>query len=144
MSNAILSTGTLIAMGNGGSPETFTTIAEIKSITGPEISRNVIDVTTHNTTGGWEEALAGLLRSGEVSFDINFVPTDATHDPTTGLLAAIKNNTKTNFQITFPDGSPATVWSFSGYVTKFGTGAEIDNVLNASITIKPTGAITLS
>ena len=146
MSEAILATGTLIYVGNGASPETFTAIAEVKSISGPNLSRNVIDVTTHNSTLGWEESLAGLKRSGEITFDINFIPGNATHSASTGLLKAFDDNDKLNYKLVFPisAGSPQVEWTFEAYVVGFQIGAEVDGVLNASLTLKPAGTVVLA
>jgi predicted secreted protein len=142
MSNAILATGTLIQMADAGG-SVFTTLAELRSISGPALTRNVNDVTTHNSVGGWEEALPGMARSGEISFDINYVPTEATHNNSTGLVFVFRTNAKRNFKLIFSNVG-ATTWTFAGYVVGFEVGAEVDTALTASVTIKPDGTMTLA
>jgi len=143
MSNAISAFGTLLKIGDGGSPESFTTIAEVKDISGPSLSLDTEDVTSHASSGGWEEHIGTILRSGEVSFDINFIPTHATHDASTGLIADMKNRTVRNFQLVFPDAS-STTWAFSALVTGFEPSEPVAGSLGASVTLKLTGEPTLA
>jgi predicted secreted protein len=143
-SNAISAYGTLLKMGDGVIPtEAFTTIGEVKSISGPSMSGEVIDVTTHSTGSAWREKISSLLDAGELNFDINFVPSDATHDNTDGLLNKFTTRAKTNYRVVFPDDD-STMFAFAGYVTGFEMSAPIDDVLGASVTITITGAITIS
>lgn len=141
-SEGIRAQGTLLKMGDGGGTEVFTTIAEVKNISGPSMSRDTFDLTTHSSTGSWREFGTGLKDAGEVSFDINYVPTNATHRLSTGVLGDFNSGVRRNYQLVFPNAG-ATTWSFSGFVTSFETSAPVDDLLGASITIKLTGAPTL-
>ena len=143
MTSAISAFGTLLKIGDGGGPETFTTIAEVTSISGPGLSLDPIEATSHDSTGGWREFIGGLLEAGEVSFDINYIPTNATHDASTGLIADMVARTVRNFQLVFPDGS-STTWSFAALVTSFEPGEPIDDKLSASVSLKITGQPTLA
>lgn len=143
MSNAISAFGTLLKIGDGGSPETFTTIAEVTNISGPSLSMNTVDVTSHDSTDGWREFVGGLLDGGEVTLDINFIPTDPTHSYSTGLLNDMVNRTKRNFQLVFPDAGNTT-WSFTALITAFEPSAPTDDKLSASVTLKITGKPTLA
>lgn len=138
MSDAIAAYGTLLKRGDGGSPETFTTIAEVKSISGPNMSSDVIDVTTHSSAaaGAWREKIASLIDPGELSFDINLIPASSGH---ISLRTDFVNRTKRNFKIQFPDVG-LTTWSVEGIVTGFECEAPTDDVLAASITITITKA----
>jgi len=135
--------GTLLQIGDGGSPESFTTIAEVSSISGPSLSLDAVEITHHSSTDGWREFVGGLLDGGEVSFDINFLPTDATHNASTGLLADMMNRTRRNFKLVFPD-SGSTTWSFTALVTAFEPAEPTDDKLAASVTLKLTGKPTLT
>ncbi len=102
--------GTLFQMGDGASPETFTTVTDVTNI---RISLNA-----------------------EVSFDINFDLADPTHQ---NLRTLLTNQAVNNFRIVFPT-SPATTWQFAGLVTSYEVNVPIDNkLISASITIKITG-----
>lgn len=143
MTTAISSFGTLLKMGDGASSETFATIAELRDITPPELSSDIEDVTSHSSTGGYEEVLPdGVLKTGEVTFEINYVPTATTHNATAGLIKDWKNKTKRNFQLVFSDGGGST-WAFAAYVTKVAPKAPVKGILRADVTLKPTGQPTL-
>jgi len=116
-------------------------MANVSSFGGPGLSLDTEDVTTHDSTGGWEEVVGTILRSGELSMDIVYDPADATADATTGLVYAMENRISCFFKVTFPD---TTEWSFTGYVTGFEPSAPADGALTASVTIKVNGAPTLA
>lgn len=142
MSNAISSYGTLLKVGDGAAPENFTAIAEVKDISGPSFSLGTEEVTNYSSNG-WREFVATILDAGEISFDINFIPSETTHDVTTGLLADMVNKTKRNFQIEFPD-TGATTWTFAAYVTGFELSEPVEGALGASVTLRITGQPTLA
>ena len=90
---AISSFGTLLKIGDGADPEVFTTIAEVLDISGPGLSLDTEETTNHSSPGGWEEYVGTILRSGEVTFGINYDPVGATHDASTGLIKDLTDRT---------------------------------------------------
>ena len=84
MTQAVSSNGTLLKMGDGGSPEAFTTIAEVLDITGPQLEAGTEEVTNQDSAG-WREYIVTLLSGGEVSFDVNWF-NDVTQGFDTGLM----------------------------------------------------------
>lgn len=135
--------GTLLKIGDGGSPETFTTIAEVRTISGPELTRDTVDVTSHDSPANWEEVIATILRSGNVTFGINYLPTHATHDASTGLIKDMTDGTLRNFQLVMSDAANTT-WSFAAYVVGFNPNFDHDAEINAEVTLKPSGQPTLA
>ena len=140
---AISSFGTKLRIGDGATPENFVDIAEVLDITGPSLSLDTEDATSHGSTGGWEEVVGTILRSGDVTFDLNFIPTEGTHNHATGLLRDMANRTKRNFEYVFTD-PVSTKWSFTALVTAFGPSAPVTGKLTASVTLKLTGQPTLA
>lgn len=115
-------------------------VANVVSIDGPALSLDTADVTAHDSPGGWEELVPTILRSGEVTLEINYNPTEASHkNAASGLLHQLVNRTTD----TWTFGGPMGTWSFSGYVTAFSPSAPHDGKLSASVTIKPTGKVTI-
>lgn len=104
MSSATAGKGSILSRGNGESPtETFTTIAEVTSIGGPNMKAETIDVTNMDS-GGWREFITSLKDAGEVQFGLNFLPGNATH------IALIQDEIDTlvrNYRIEWPDGKVA-------------------------------------
>ncbi|WP_289009512.1 phage tail tube protein [uncultured Thermomonospora sp.] len=128
--------GTQLLRGDGGTPEIFTAIANVTSISGPGLSRETIDVTAHDSPDGWMEFVGGLKDAGEVSADINYDPSK--HDT---LVADFDDDEPRNYQLVFPD---STTWSIQAILTGFEPEAPYDDKLAASLTFKVTGKPTLS
>ena len=135
--------GTLLKIGDGnGGSETFATIFEVLDIDGPSMSLDTIDATSHSSSGAWGEIVPSFLRPGEVTFSVNYHPTNATHNASTGLLRDFKNRTKRNFQIVFPDGF-STTWQFAAYVTNASPAMPVADKLTQDFTLAITGQPTL-
>lgn len=140
---AISSFGTLLKLGDGGGTEVFTTIAEVKDISGPKLKLNTAEATNHSSTSGWKEFVGTLLEAGELSFKINFIPTATTHSYSTGLIKDMVNRTRRNFQLVFPNIG-ATTWTFAAFITGFEAGEPVEGILEADVTLQITGVPTLA
>ena len=142
MTSALAGYGVLLKIGDGGGSETFTTIAEVKDIEGPELELEAKEVTSHDSAG-WREYIGTLLTAGEVSFDLNFIPTHATHSYSAGLVKDLVNRTKRNFKLVFPDGG-STTWTFAALVTGFKPSGPVEDELSAEVTLQVTGQPALA
>lgn len=129
--------GNLFKVGNGATPEVFTTVAEVTNITPPGISRDSVDATHMQSPEGWREFIPGLKDGGEVELEINFVPGSAT----TLLLMAEIDAAAGNKQIVFTTGE---VFSFAALCTNFETESPIDDKQVGTVTYKVTGKPTLA
>lgn len=132
--------GTIVKLGNGASPEVFTTIGQMRSLSGPTTTATVQDVTTHSTSGNWMEKLATLIDPGTMSFPINYDSADATHQFASGLWHLMINLTQRSFQTIFP--ASIGYMTFDAYLTGHQFDAPVDNVLGANIELTIYGAIT--
>lgn len=143
MSNAIIGTGVLLKAGDGGGPEVFVAIAEIVSLKPPQFSRNEIDVSNHNE--GQESKILGMLRKGQVTGTLNWLPLDATHSATgVGMLANILANTKRNWQIAFPPAS-SPVFTFAARVQLFDIQEiTVDAAMQVNYALTIDGLITIT
>ncbi len=99
-------------------------------------------MTSHDS-GGWREYIGTLLTGGEVSFDLNFIPTSATQSYSSGLIEDMVSRTKRNFNLVFSD-TGATTWAFTALVTGFKPSAAVEDELAAEVTLQITGAPTLA
>lgn len=143
MSTPLSAQGTLLQIGDGGSPtETFTTIARVQDINGPGLTADVADVTSHDTSG-WREQLSLILNAGDVTFDVFFLPGHATHSPSSGILQDYLNRTLRNFKIILTDAGAMEI-DFAAYVTSFSISAPVANPLEASVTLSITGAVSFT
>lgn len=141
LSSAVSSFGTFLQIGNGATPtESFTTIAEVRDISGPNYSLDTEEVTNHSTVGGYKEYIPTLKDGGEVTFDLNFFQ-HTTHD---GLFDDYEARTRRNFRIVFPVPSGDDTFTFAAFITNIGHEAPVQGVLTRSVTLKVTGAGTWS
>lgn len=143
MSNAIHAQGTLLQRGDGLSPEGFTTVAEVGSISGPTLQADLIDVTNHSSPSRYREYIQGLKDGGELTFTLNFIPTEATQNASTGVLSDWNTGARKNYRLRFPS-SPTVDWILPIIVTNFEIGAEVENQLTADVTMKVVSAPTLA
>jgi predicted secreted protein len=122
--------------------ETLAAVAYIQSLSGPGLSLDTEDVTTHDSTSAWEEVVATILRSGELSLDIVYDPNANSHDGTDGgLVEMLANGNPVGFSIVFPG---AVTWSFAACVTGFEPSSPHDGALTAAVKLKLTGVPILA
>ncbi len=104
MTAGVVGLGTLLKIGDGATPEVFTTIAEVKDITGPGLTREFAEFTNQSSAGGYREYKPTFKNSGDVTFKCNFLPDDATQGfSTTGMLKDYEDGTLRNFELVYPD-----------------------------------------
>lgn len=133
---ALESQGMLLKIGNGLSSETFTTISEIKTFSGPGGSATVIDVSDLSSAA--REKRMGLNDEGQLSFTINYIPTNTQH----ALLRTQRaSRDLTSFQLVFTD-TGNTTWDFEAYVNGFSVSGAVDGVVEAQVTLEISGVIT--
>lgn len=114
------------------------TIGQIRDISGPEISRGEIEVTTRDSTEYWQEFLKGFKNGGNVTFDVVLDLALASHGTAaTGLLWDLQNeSTIPAWQMNFPGSKTC---SFDGFVTAFPPATPMTDAMTAGITVKITG-----
>lgn len=124
-----------------------TEIAEVTNISGPSFKAETIEVTHLRSPGFWREYIGSLKDGGELTFDINMILANATHNAATGVLAGFNSNgaaTRDTWDIVFPDAA-STVWTMGGYITGYEVSdVAIDGKLSASITVQLSGKPTLA
>ncbi|MGJ5817038.1 phage tail tube protein [Paludibaculum fermentans] len=126
-----------------GSP--LVTVASVKSISGPKLSAEQIDVTTHDSSGSYREFVQSFKDSGEVTLNLVYDPSDTTQGNSTGLLSLFNSGAVTAMAISYPMTSPVKKLTFTGIVIGYEWGnAEISSALEATVTVKVSGAVTLA
>jgi predicted secreted protein len=137
-SAAFAGVGTIFKRGDGGSPETFTAIAEVNSITGPGLTADFIDVTSLDSTGGYKEYIRGFRDGGDVTLNMNF---------TLAGFNAMKDDYESpdavNYQIILSDTGNTTI-EFTGFVTDIPLSIQPDDKVTVDVTIKVTGQVDIS
>ncbi len=139
MSDAISGVGVVFSRQDpdDSSGAAFVAVAEVNSIGGPTMSRDFIDVTSLDSTGGYREFIGGFRDGGEVTLEMNFTIGGY------GMMKAdFENAESANYRIVLPD-TGATQFDFAGYVTQLPLNIVPDDKITASITIKVSGEVTL-
>lgn len=133
--------GTTLSRDNGTS---FDALANVTSLSGPSMSRETIDVTSHDSASSYMEFVASLIDGGEVTADLNWDPADTSLDSantTTTLMADLETTTPVAYEITFPDGAK---FAADLLITGFEFTANYDAKLEASLTFKVSGLPTFT
>lgn len=135
MSNATAGVGTKFRRWDAS---TWQDIAEINSIDGPGKSRDTIDVTSLDSTGGYREFIGGFRDGGTVTLPMNF-----TRDTYDLMNADFESNLLQNYEIFLPDAEH-TSFEFEGLVTELGLAIPADDKITADVTIKVSGQIVMN
>lgn len=131
--------GTKIARSNMASPEVFTDIPKCTSITPIGQTRNLIDVTSLDSTA--REYKKAIKDGQEINLEIQYNPQNAQHN---GLRSDMSSESSRRYRVTLTD-DPATVIEFSALCTNWSiTDVEVDGVYKLEVTLKPTGDLTFS
>jgi len=115
-------------------------LAEVTNVTGPNESRDLIDVSNHDSTDGFKEYIAGLADGGEVSVEGNFIAGDSTGQ--IALHTDFQGGTSRTLLITFP--SSLGNMSGTAFCTAFSMGFPFDGKIPFSATFHYTGKPTLT
>ncbi len=147
-SDAHIGLGAHLQKGDGNSPENFISILGIKSISGPGIKRDAIDVTDMDS-GTFKEYIGGLVDGGVISFEANFLPRDPTQNQEVGGFMAEFDKTscdsRGNWRITLPEcaGDSEGYFEFAGIVTGQSVTIPMDAVMGFTGDIQVSGRPTL-
>lgn len=143
---AIHAFGTQLLLGDGAVPEVFVVVAELKSVPIPQAERPRIDVSTHDNASFTREYVPNLSDLPALTFEINWLPKDPSHDHLTGLNWLQITGNEANFKVRLNDrvgtGTSSVVLSFPASVPNFSPSAPVDNVYTASVQLQPSAAPT--
>jgi predicted secreted protein len=129
VSNAVSGVGTLFRRWNGSEWEN---IAEVNSITNTK-SRETIDVTSLDSTGGYRQFIASFRDAGTAALGMNF--TRATYEL---MNDDFEDSNLQNYEIVLSDPESTSV-EFEGLVTELGLGITTDDKITSDVTIKMSG-----
>lgn len=121
-------------------------IAKITSISGPNMSRDTIEVTTFDSMNGYKEFLGSLRDGGDVSFSMNF-----TREGLDLMKADFDDDCPQDYVIELNDGAAEcggvagvnTVFEFQGLVTELPLSIEVASQITMDVTIKVIGVMNV-
>ena len=139
MSLAKNASGTLLKYGTGASAGSVATIPECTKITAPNVKFDLIDVTSHDSTGYFREFLPGLADGENVTAQFFFVPTNTVHKL---LRTDAYARTIGSYRIVFTDSGTGNQMDANAYTVGFQPTADINTALTCALTAKVTGQPT--
>ena len=117
-------------------------IAKLTAINGIELTVDMVDATTHDSSDSYKEVVPGLIDPGEIGLEGYFDYTDTTGQH--AMLADLNARDSKTYTITFP-ASTGTTWTGTGYLTKLKIGdAPTDGLIPFSASVKPSGKPTFA
>lgn len=134
-SNAVSGVGTKFYRWNGSS---WDALAEVNSISGPGKTRDFIDVTSLDSTGGYREFIGGFRDGGNISLNMNF--TRATYDK---MNDDFESDEAQHYEVVLPDDEN-TSFEFRGLVTELPLEVPADDKITANVTIKIDGKVLVN
>lgn len=153
--DAFIGYGAEVLVGqNTGSPETFTAIPDVRSITPGEMVTGVVEITHLRSPDRHREKKGTLRDSGAFTIEANYRPEHGAHKTGGGdgfsssysLVSLWKNVTEANFRIDMPAdaGSPELQLAFTGIVSRYQVGQlGVDGTVPVTIEITPLRAYSL-
>lgn len=128
--------GAKIEYGDGESPEVFTEVAEVRNISGPQLSRNTSDATTLDSAGGFEETIPALKTGGQVTLPILWINSAAQQD----VYDMFDDDDAINWRITLPT-NPTTIFAFAANVTGINMDINPNEPMQAELTLTISGQV---
>ena len=132
-SQAVAGKGTLFRRWDGTD---WVDLNEVVTITGPGMSRNVIDVTSLSSTGGYTEFITGFRDGGTVTLAMIF-----RRDNYNTMKTDFESDTLRNYEILLPDDE-STSLEFEGLVTELPLTIPPDDKVTMDVSIKISGEVT--
>ena len=138
----VAASGMVVQFGTTTGTATSATLTNVTNISGLDSDVEEIDVTSHDSSGRYREFVGSFVDAGEVSFDLNFNPNEATHRASSGGILWIRDNFLTvPWKLKFP-GTPAHSVSFMGFVKSAPLDLPFDDKQSATVTVRLTGSAT--
>lgn len=117
----------------------FTAITQRTQVKPPNFSH--ADIETTNLDSSWKSFVAGIKEAGEVSFSGHYSPAEVTH---AALWTSYGSGTEESWKVILADSGTAE-FAFAGYIKEMNIGEAVtDNLVMLDVTIKITGAVTLT
>ncbi len=130
--------GTVFSRGDGASPEVFTAVSNVVSISGPGISKDDIEVTHLGSSA--KEFIGALDDPGELTLVINWDPSNTQQ---VGLRQDAEGTSQGNYRIVWADADSTQV-DFLAEVMEFSLETQPNDKVVANVRLKISGALTWS
>lgn len=113
----------------------FQDVARVFGLSGPSMSREIIDVTTYDSIDGYREKIGGLRDGGQITFTLNY-------RRSTYIIfkQAFEKDEPEQYRVVLPD-EEATTLTFTGLVTELPLTIPEGDRITTEITIEISGKV---
>lgn len=120
---------------------TLVKVAELINCNPPSITRDTIDVTTHDSSGDASEFVSdGVYERGDIKADIHYIPGSAGD---TAIILALTTGALQDVKIVVKSAGGAEKLEGAALVTEYAPATmEVKGKQMASLTLKPSGVWT--
>lgn len=137
--------GALLKLGDNLSPTAFATVANVVSIEAGGFNLELVDATHLGSPNYLREWLPSLRSAQAWNMTIQWDPTHATHDATTGLKAKQDGRLLTDLRVNLFQTGLARELRAQGYISELGNASmTIDGIMTQSFVFQPTGLVALA
>lgn len=140
MATPIFGKGSLLQKEDSPGAGTYTTLGQVRNISGPTQQADEVETTSHDDSGDFRVFIRGLIDGGTVSAEINFDPADVKHQE---MLSDLATGTGANWRIRWSQMTPVHRFTFPAFVQSFPLTNPTDAQLGATLTLRVTGAPVL-
>lgn len=110
-------------------------LAQLTGFDGPGVDFPEVDTTTMDSSSNYRTSVAGLGEPGDVTLEMLYDPTHASHKI---LAAAALNRTQKTWTV-YHGSSTGDTDTFEAWVKSINRTIPMDNMISASVTIHVTG-----
>lgn len=133
--------GTVLQIASSAATPVYSSISEVRDISGGGLTADMVDLTHHDSDV--EEVYPTILRTQELTFQLNWNPRHATHGATgfTAIRKAVLDRLERSVKIITPaaTSTAADVIVLTGFFTGFSLSMAVADGLFADCTFKPIG-----
>lgn len=135
MTNAISAVGALLKKYTGSA---WASVGEVTTISGPNMSRETIDVTSLASTGGYREFITGLRNPGTITFTMNFNRTD--YDT---MKTDFESDSAVDYEMILPDDEKTSL-EFTALVTEMPLNLDPSSQITCNVTMQISGPVVVN
>ncbi len=142
MADPIVLFGESTVLAYKGVSDTYVSIGNRISISGPDRERAVIETTVQGNGTMRTYRPSNLIQPGKLELKVYYNPSDTTHTTLQGMLTASPATATKTWKMTFSDGATEV---FDGFVTAFKvSGMDFDKNVEAAVSIQISGVSVLT
>ena len=134
---AILGLGLDLKMGNGSSPQTFTTLAQVYDVSGLGQENPLVKTTHYQSVA--EEYIGGIADGKQFTATCNYLPNNATQ---LAAVAAVVAKTAKDFRVYLPSPYNGSYYYFSALILGYTPTFPIGDRSIMEFTFKISGAFS--